>query len=192
MCAYEYYAETSAFILKNYEGQVEIICGDSRETLPRLIEQEPPKYDFIHIDGGHEGDVPMQDIINSVSLSHDDTFILVDDCNEVQQTGDDGWTGQDVNRAWALAVEEELIRPVSFGACNIGNCLGKPAKRTQVSAAPTTRIGSQHGSGPGQRQLESLLQLRSDRIPWSTADDMGICRPPLEGGLGGAGRRAPE
>ncbi len=151
LCSHAYYEETSSFMLKNYEGQLEIICGDSTETLPQFLDQEPLKYDFIHIDGGHQGDVPRQDTLNSLLLSHDDTFILLDDCNEVQQTEEDGWIGRDVNRAWARTVREGLIEPVSFGTCNIGNCLGKPAKKAR--AASRRRLAAEQGDAGAQYAL---------------------------------------
>lgn len=134
LCKKPYYGETSSLLLKNYEGHLEIICGDSTQTLPELIEQGRPKFDLIHIDGGHSGDVPKQDILNSLQLSHGDTFILVDDCNKVLKTGRDGWIAPDVNRAWAFATQDGLIEPLFFKTCNIGNCLGKPNKRKK---APT-------------------------------------------------------
>jgi predicted O-methyltransferase YrrM len=129
LCTKAYYAETSSLMLNNYEGQLEIICGDSTQTLPELIEKGVPKYDFIHIDGGHSGDVPKQDILNSLQLSHPDTFILVDDCNRVQEAVGEGWIGRKVNQAWAEAERSGLIEPVFLGSCNIGNCLGQPSSR---------------------------------------------------------------
>ena len=129
LCTHEYYSETSSFLLQNYAGQLEIICGDSTQTLPELIREGRPKYDFIHIDGGHFDDIPRQDIQNSLELSHQDTFILVDDCNMVRQTKQEGWIEPEVNRAWAFAVQTGLIEPASVEFCNIGNCLGKPVAK---------------------------------------------------------------
>jgi len=135
LCRKPYYEATSSLLMENYPGQLEIICGDSTQTLPELIEREPPpRFDFIHIDGGHEGEVPRLDIQNSLQLSHPGTFILVDDCNEVQSSKRDGWIAPDVKRAWRQAVDDGLIAPVYFATCNIGNCLGKP--KPAAAAAP--------------------------------------------------------
>lgn len=129
LCKHQYFDETSELMLEIYAGQLEIICGDSTKTLPALIEEGHPPFDLIHIDGGHYGDVPEQDIAHALQLAHRNTFILVDDCNRVQSTGNDGWISSVVNRAWDSAVARGLLEPVDFGSCNIGNCLGRPARK---------------------------------------------------------------
>jgi FkbM family methyltransferase len=68
-----------------------LVTGDSTTTIPNYEEQvahrlkiketaPPLKFDLIFIDGGHQDDIPLKDILNSQRLARDDkTIVAIDD-----------------------------------------------------------------------------------------------------------------
>jgi predicted O-methyltransferase YrrM len=62
-------------IKKKYEDRIQIIIGNSVQTLPKITE----KFDFIHIDGAHDSQVATSDIIHSFHLSKHNTILIFDD-----------------------------------------------------------------------------------------------------------------
>lgn len=65
-------------------GRITVVKGDSRHTLPKCRQAYPDvKCDVMHVDGGHEGDVPLMDTSHMylmVDWSKPNVFIL-DDTN---------------------------------------------------------------------------------------------------------------
>lgn len=60
---------------KKFGDRINFIAGDSSKTLPKIKD----KYDLIHIDGGHDNFIAINDIINSYHLSKDNTVLIMDD-----------------------------------------------------------------------------------------------------------------
>ena len=60
---------------KTFGDRINFITGDSSKTLPKIKD----KYDLIHIDGGHDNFIAINDIINSYYLSKDNTILIMDD-----------------------------------------------------------------------------------------------------------------
>ncbi|MFC1670397.1 class I SAM-dependent methyltransferase [Spirochaetota bacterium] len=127
LCTHKYYYESKKYIKSIFKDRFNITCGNSLKTVPQFYKDNPDfKFDLIHIDGGHLGEIPKKDIMNMVKLSHKDTLILVDDCNVVKTSKKEGWTGAEVNKAWRYFSKKKIIKPILHNKCNIGNCLGKP------------------------------------------------------------------
>jgi len=59
-------------------AKIRLFKGDTRETLPSLVEKLP-KMDFIFIDGGHSEETVRSDWENSRRLMHDRTLVVFDD-----------------------------------------------------------------------------------------------------------------
>lgn len=61
---------------------IEIIFGDSRETLPEFIaKNKNKKFEMIHVDGGHENDIVKKDFYNTLKLIEKSGVIIFDDYN---------------------------------------------------------------------------------------------------------------
>lgn len=60
------------------ESNIVIYKGDSTENVPEY----DGKCDVIHIDGGHQGDVPLTDMTNMARLASKHNLLLIDDCTE--------------------------------------------------------------------------------------------------------------
>ena len=68
------------FIDITYPNRHTLILGDSRETVPKFIdENKDTKFDVIFIDGGHAYDIATADIDNCFQLAHKDTIVILDD-----------------------------------------------------------------------------------------------------------------
>ena len=90
LCEHKYTIECFEYLDKLFPERLTLYKGDSRNTIPRFISEHPTaKFDLIHIDGGHFGDIPYLDFTYSSMLSNgviifDDTQIkalneIVDD-----------------------------------------------------------------------------------------------------------------
>ena len=65
---------------KLYDNRHSIIYGDSKETIPQYIYENPDeRFDLIFIDGGHELITAQTDLLNCMSLSHESTVVIMDD-----------------------------------------------------------------------------------------------------------------
>ena len=74
------YTEPMANYLKQkHPGRLKTCFGDSTQTVPLVAENTIIKCDIAVVDGGHDKDIPMRDIINMKLLSHNETLLLVDD-----------------------------------------------------------------------------------------------------------------
>jgi FkbM family methyltransferase len=88
---YAYVFAAKRYIDSVFPGRHTLVTGDSTATIPKYEEQvahrmknpetaPPLRFDFIFIDGGHQHDIPMKDILNSQRLaagSH--TVVAIDD-----------------------------------------------------------------------------------------------------------------
>lgn len=71
-------------IKKTFGNRINLIFGDSRETLPKSND----KFDLIHIDGGHRPDIVVQDIKNCYNHSKINTIFVFDDYNFLKKLWD--------------------------------------------------------------------------------------------------------
>jgi FkbM family methyltransferase len=88
---YAYVFAAKRYIDSVFPGRHTLVTGDSTVTIPKYEEQvahrmkdphtaPPLRFDFIFIDGGHQNDIPMKDILNSQRLARDDrTVVAIDD-----------------------------------------------------------------------------------------------------------------
>jgi predicted O-methyltransferase YrrM len=94
---YAYVFAAKRYIDSVFPGRHTLVTGDSTVIIPKYEEQvahrmknpltaPPLRFDFIFIDGGHQDDVPMKDILNSKRLAAGNhTIVAVDDICRVQQ-----------------------------------------------------------------------------------------------------------
>ena len=88
---YAYVFAAKKYIDSVFPGRHTLVTGDSTTTIPNYEEQvahrlkntetaPPLKFDLIFIDGGHQDDIPLKDILNSQRLARDDrTIVAIDD-----------------------------------------------------------------------------------------------------------------
>ena len=92
----------------------ELVLGDSRLTVPDRARDTgaDTKFDLIHIDGGHLGDVPASDLLNCRSFAHRDTLVVFDDTGPV-------WTTPAIEAALAEALATQLIKEVDYDSMEL-------------------------------------------------------------------------
>lgn len=77
---HNYVSLAKGLIDYDYPDRHTLVLGDSRITVPEFHRHNPDiVFDMIFIDGGHMGDIPEKDIINSLKMADRETIIIVDD-----------------------------------------------------------------------------------------------------------------
>lgn len=121
---YAYVFAAKRYIDSVFPGRHTLVTGDSTVTIPKYEEQvahrmknpltaPPLRFDFIFIDGGHQDDVPMKDIINSKRLSAGNhTIVAVDDICRVQQRH--AHYTIEPTRAWDQMVSVGIVEEYGF------------------------------------------------------------------------------
>lgn len=78
ICMHEYTIPCYEFLNKIFPGRLELIKGDSLQTVPQY---NIKKFDLLHIDGFHEPNHAYKDIINAKRLSTNNGIVILDDDN---------------------------------------------------------------------------------------------------------------
>ena len=80
LCEHKYSGKTQEYIKKQFPGRLDIICGDSTQTVPKYIHKSKDRFDLIFVDGGHENNLPYLDLKNSLQfLAKKGSLIIMDD-----------------------------------------------------------------------------------------------------------------
>jgi FkbM family methyltransferase len=117
---YAYVFAAKRYIDAAFPGRHTLVTGDSTVTIPKYEEQvahrmkdpntaPPMRFDFIFIDGGHQNDIPMKDILNSQRLARDGrTVVAIDDISR-DPSRQAHYTVQPT-KAWSQMVGAGVIR----------------------------------------------------------------------------------
>ena len=77
---HDYVPVAKEYIDITFPNRHTLVLGDSRETLPKFIKNNPDKkFDVIFIDGGHDYEVASTDMTNCFHLAHENTIVIIDD-----------------------------------------------------------------------------------------------------------------
>ena len=101
------------FIDKTYPNRHTLVVGNSIETIPKYIKENPnKKFDVIFIDGGHDLFNAESDLFNCIELSHSDTVLIMDDTIMIPEWNMSWNTGPTL--AWLRAINNGVIVPYSY------------------------------------------------------------------------------
>jgi hypothetical protein len=82
---HKYTEKTVEYIKKEFPNtKIEIIYGNSVETIPKYIVDNPNQinsYELVHLDGGHTENIFSKDYENCKNLITDDGIVIFDDYN---------------------------------------------------------------------------------------------------------------
>jgi FkbM family methyltransferase len=121
---YAYVFAAKRYIDSVFPGRHTLVTGDSTTTVPKYEEQvahrmknpltaPPLRFDFIFIDGGHQEDIPMKDILNSQRLaagSH--TIVAIDDICRNQER-QKHYTVEP-SKAWNQMISAGVVEEIGF------------------------------------------------------------------------------
>lgn len=78
ICDHKYTVPCFKYLQSIFPNRLQLFIGDSTETVPEFHFRYPDvKFDLIHIDGAHFGDIPNKDFFNSFEMASD--VIIWDD-----------------------------------------------------------------------------------------------------------------
>lgn len=73
-------AKAKAFMDGKFPGRHTLALGDSRETIPRYsAEHRSATFDLIFIDGDHDDDVAVADLLNCRAMARPSGLVVMDD-----------------------------------------------------------------------------------------------------------------
>ena len=77
---HDYVRVGKQYIDNKYPNRHELIISDSTISIPLYTNiNKESKMDLIFIDGGHDYETALNDLINCMNLSHKDTILIMDD-----------------------------------------------------------------------------------------------------------------
>jgi predicted O-methyltransferase YrrM len=108
---WSYVGHQKALIDRLWPGRHMLTIGDSRQSVPQFTELvKEPIFDFVFIDGGHQDNIPISDIMNFLKLVKPGGILCIDDvCGEP--------FAKPVVAAYMKAVEEKLVEHIMHYDC---------------------------------------------------------------------------
>jgi predicted O-methyltransferase YrrM len=80
LCEHSYTLPCLEYLQKHFPNRINFVCGDSTQTLPEYIRNNPShRFDLIHIDGGHDKEIAEKDFMNCYEIASN--IIIFDDTN---------------------------------------------------------------------------------------------------------------
>lgn len=116
----EYLKYGKTYINKNYPNRHTLVFGNSKESVPRFFKNHQDiKFDVIFIDGGHDYDVALADLLNSKNMAHENTILIVDD---VIKNNPDFVAGYTIGptQAWNECLNKNIITETAVFEWSIG------------------------------------------------------------------------
>lgn len=139
------------YLAETFPNRIKIILGDSTKTVPAFIAENPDaKYTMLHVDGGHDDYVFMQDVYNCRSLAEPNNVVIVDDDN---MPAIHTW-----NRRW---MESGFFKPYDF-----------PEVSTQANGNMEHYIASYNLTTKHEKQI--VISRYNKDIAWVPPNNYGV------------------
>jgi len=166
---YAYVFAAKRYIDSVFPGRHTLVTGDSTTTIPKYEEQvahrmknpataPPLLFDFIFIDGGHQGDIPLKDILNSLRLARDERNIVAIDDISRDPSRQAHYTVEPT-KAWSQMVSAGNIREFGYDDYFLSSSSMCPVDCNARGMAWGTYNLSQAGSdGPASATASARLK----------------------------------
>ena len=121
---YAYVFAAKRYIDSVFPGRHTLVTGDSTVTIPKYEEQvahrmknphtaPPLSFDFIFIDGGHQQDIPLKDILNSQRLAAGPhTIVAIDDICRI--SGRHAHYTVEPTKAWEQMISAGVVEEFGY------------------------------------------------------------------------------
>ena len=100
------------YLQKKYGDRLTLFIGDSKKIIPEL-DLENYKFDLIFIDGGHDYDDALNDIINCKKFANESTILLMDDVL-YNNKKDLGHANNGPTKAWEELIKKKFISQINY------------------------------------------------------------------------------
>lgn len=165
---YQHVFAAKRYIDSVFPGRHTLITGDSTKTVADYLNLRkhytpvpPEKFDFIFIDGGHAGDVPLHDCVNCLYLaSEDDHVVSMDDINFRREYAQP-WNKMPTY-AWTLMRDSGFLKQDGYDQYyypELGNGVGRGMAWGQFNVAAARRANAENGT----RALSNLFYKQMTR-----------------------------
>ena len=102
---HKYVAPAKEFINSKYPKRHSLFIGDSTKTIPNFNNNK--LYDIIFIDGGHDYEIAIQDLMNCKKFAHKDTIVIMDDTIYNKEWEKDYTIGP--TKSWNEGIQNNII-----------------------------------------------------------------------------------
>ena len=122
------------FLLEKFPGRLVVINGDSTLTLPAVLQTSwPLRCDVVFVDGAHEKDIALADLMNAKKFVDTSKWnrVIVDDL------GDGAVWQRDVKETWDTALSTNLVHRELFKVENAEHavCRVSPVQRCHLASS---------------------------------------------------------
>lgn len=123
---HDYVKDGKQYIDLMFPNRHTLILGDSRETVPQFIRNNPGvTFDVIFIDGGHTYEIARADLENCYYLSNKETIVILDDT--IFKSGWEQFWTLGPTRTWMEHLSQKRITELNRKSYTVGRgmCWGK-------------------------------------------------------------------